>query len=191
MQTVNAQDANVNTTDNASAVELPNAISAGAAVEMIPLRSLVESPYNQRKKARTEATILEFADNIRAVGLLQNLVVHPMKKRAKKAQTYGVAAGETRRLGLLFNVERGDITSDYLVPCKVISEADAILTSATENDLRKPPHPADQFIAYKALTDEGRSPEFIAAVFKVTPKTVAGHLKLASVSPKLFELFAE
>ncbi|SAL73165.1 nuclease [Caballeronia udeis] len=191
MQTVNAQDANVNTTDNVSAVELPNAISAGAAVEMIPLRSLVESPYNQRKKARTEATILEFADNIRAVGLLQNLVVHPMKKRAKKAQTYGVAAGETRRLGLLFNVERGDITSDYLVPCKVISEADAILTSATENDLRKPPHPADQFIAYKALTDQGRSPEFIAAVFKVTPKTVAGHLKLASVSPKLFDLFAD
>ncbi|CAE6842953.1 ParB/RepB/Spo0J family partition protein [Paraburkholderia aspalathi] len=191
METVNAQDVNVNATDNAPAVELPNALSAGSGVEMIPLRLLVASPYNQRQKPRTEATILQFADNIRAVGLLQNLVVHPMKKRAKKAQTYGVAAGETRRLGLLVNVERGDITLDDLVPCKTISEADAILASATENDLRKPPHPADQFIAYKALTDEGRSPEFIAAVFKVTPKTVAGHLKLASVSPKLFDLFAD
>lgn len=190
MQTVNAQDVNLDAQGNAP-VELPNVISAGSEVAMIPLRHLVASPYNQRKKPRTVETVAEFADNIRAVGLLQNLVVHAIKKRAKKAQTYGVDAGETRRQGLLANVERGDITLDYLVPCKVISEADAILYSATENDMRKPPHPADQFLAYKALADEGRSAEFIGAIFKVTPKTVAGHLKLASVSTKLFDLFAD
>lgn len=188
MQNVNAQDTTVNAQPS---VDLPNRIAATSGIEMIQLRHLVASPYNQRKKARTEATILEFADNIKAVDLLQNLVVHPMPKKAKKAQTYGVDAGETRRQALLLLVERGDITLDKLVPCKIISEADAILSSATENDLRKPAHPADQFLAYKALADEGRSPEFIAAVFKVTPKTVAGHLKLASISPALFELFAD
>ncbi|KWK68728.1 ParB/RepB/Spo0J family partition protein [Burkholderia ubonensis] len=190
MQTVIAQDANVNTTDNAPNVDLPSALKAGAGEVLIPLKRLVASPYNQRKTKRDPATIEAIADNILAVNLLQNLVVHPMKVAAKKAQTYGVDAGETRRLALLLNVDRGHITLDFEVRCMVISEADAILASASENDLRVPPHPADQFYAYKALADEGRSPEFIATVFKVSPKTVAGHLKLANVSPKLFDLFA-
>ncbi|WP_423383494.1 ParB/RepB/Spo0J family partition protein [Burkholderia sp. LMG 32019] len=190
MQTVIAQDTTVNATDNAHAVDQPIALKAGAGEVLIPLKRLVASPYNQRRTKRDPATIEAIADNILAVNLLQNLVVHPMRVTAKKAQTYGVDAGETRRLALLLNVDRGHIALDFEVRCMVISEADAILASASENDLRVPPHPADQFYAYKALADEGRSPEFIATVFKVSPKTVAGHLKLASVSPKLFELFA-
>jgi ParB family transcriptional regulator, chromosome partitioning protein len=191
MQTVNAHDANLNTNKNTSADDLPIALKEGTAEVLIPLKRLVASPYNQRKSKRAPASIEAIADNILAVNLLQNLVVHPMKAKAKKAPTYGVDAGETRRQALLLNVERGHITPDFLVRCIVISEAEAILASASENDIRVPPHPADQFIAYKALSDQGRSPEFIATVFKVSPKTVAGHLKLASVSPKLFDLFAD
>ncbi|WP_175816990.1 ParB/RepB/Spo0J family partition protein [Burkholderia diffusa] len=190
MQTVIAHDPNVNATDNEHPVDRPIALKAGAREVLIPLKRLVASPYNQRRTKRDPATIEAIADNILAVNLLQNLVVHPMKVAAKKAQTYGVDAGETRRQALLLNVDRGHITLDFEVRCMVISEAEAILASASENDLRVPPHPADQFYAYKALADEGRSPEFIATVFKVSPKTVAGHLKLANVSPKLFELFA-
>lgn len=190
MQTVNAHDTNQTANENTTTAELPNALKAGSAEVLIPLKRLVASPYNQRKTKRDPASIEAIADNILAVNLLQNLVVHPMKVSAKRAQTYGVDAGETRRQALLLNVERGHISEDFPVRCIVITEAEAILASASENDLRVPPHPADQFIAYKALADEGRSPEFIAAVFKVTPKTVAGYLKLANVSPKLFDLFA-
>ena len=189
MQTVNAQDANQ--IANAAPVDLPITLSAGSAEVLIPLKRLVASPYNQRKTKRDPAAIAALADNLLAVNLLQNLVVHPMKATAKKAQMYGVDAGETRRQALLLNVERGHITLDFPVRCMVISEADAILASASENDIRVPPHPADQFIAYKSLSDQGRSPEFIGAVFNVSAKTVAGHLKLASVSPKLFDLFAD
>lgn len=190
MKTVNAHDTNQTANENTTTAELPNALKAGSAEVLIPLKRLVASPYNQRKTKRDPASIEAIADNILAVNLLQNLVVHPMKVSAKRAQTYGVDAGETRRQALLLNVERGHISDDFPVRCIVITEAEAILASASENDLRVPPHPADQFIAYKALADEGRSPEFIAAVFKVTPKTVAGYLKLANVSPKLFDLFA-
>lgn len=178
--------------DNPSATEnvaLPNAISEGTAIQMIPLKRLVASPYNQRQKPRLEATVEAFAVNIAAVGLMQNLVVHPMKVGAKKAQTYGVTAGETRRLALLRNVEKGIIDADFEVPCCIVTEGDAILASASENDLRVPPHPADQFAAYKALADQGRSPEFIGAIFNVSAKTVARHLRLANVSPKLFDMF--
>lgn len=189
MQTVNANETTANAAE-AMPVDLPIALKEGTGEVLIPLKRLVASPYNQRKTKRDPVTIEAIADNILAVNLLQNLVVHPVKVTAKKAQTYGVDAGETRRLALLLNVERGHITMDFPVRCIVVTEAEAILASASENDLRVPPHPADQFLAYKALADEGRSPEFIAAVFKVTPKTVAGHLKLAAVSPKLFDLFA-
>ncbi|RQQ79035.1 ParB/RepB/Spo0J family partition protein [Burkholderia stagnalis] len=188
METVIAHDANVNAAvlpDN-----VPNMLKAGMREVMIPLKRLVASPYNQRKSKRDQATIEAIADNMRAVGQLQNLVVHAMRARTKKAQTFGVDAGETRRLALLLNVERGYFSLDDEVRCIVITEAEAILASASENDLRAPAHPADQFLAYKALADEGRTAEFIAAVFKVTPKAVAGYLKLASVSPKLFDLFA-
>jgi ParB family chromosome partitioning protein len=177
--------------DNPSATEnvaLPNAISEGTAIQMIPLKRLVASPYNQRQKPRLEATVEAFAVNIAAVGLMQNLVVHPMKVGAKKAQTYGVTAGETRRLALLRNVEKGIIDADFEVPCCIVTEGDAILASASENDLRVPPHPADQFAAYKALADQGRSPEFIGAIFNVSAKTVARHLRLANVSPQLFDM---
>lgn len=190
MHTAIAQDMNVTATEDAQKLDLPNALKAGKREVMIPLRRLVASPYNQRKGKRDPATIGAIADNIRAVGLLQNLVVHPMRVRARQAQTFGVDAGETRRLALMLNVERGDFTLDDEVRCIEITEADAILASASENDLRAPVHPADQFVAYKALADQGRSTAFIAAVFKVTPRMVAGHLKLAAVSPKLFELFA-
>ncbi|MBN3506336.1 ParB/RepB/Spo0J family partition protein [Burkholderia cenocepacia] len=189
METVIAQDANVNNV--ATPADVPNMLHAGKREIMIPLKRLVASPYNQRKKKRDQATIEAIADNMLAVGLLQNLVVHAMRKREKQAQTYGVDAGETRRLALLLNVERGKFSMDDEVRCIEISEADAILASASENDLRAPAHPADQFLAYKALADEGRTTEFVAAVFKVTPKMVAGYLKLASVSPKLFDLFAD
>ena len=188
METVIAQDANVNVV--ATDAEVPNMLRAGTREIMIPLKRLVASPYNQRKKKRVQATIEALADNMLAVGQLQNLVVHAMRVRAKKAQEYGVSAGEHRRLALLCNVERGEITMDHEVRCIVISEADAILASASENDLRVPAHPADQFLAYKALADQGRTTEFVAAVFKVTPRLVAGYLRLASVSPKLFDLFA-
>ncbi|MBN6738878.1 ParB/RepB/Spo0J family partition protein [Burkholderia multivorans] len=188
METVIAQDANVNA--DALPGDMPNMLRAGQREVMIPLKRLVASPYNQRKKKRDQATIVAIADNMLAVGQLQNLVVHKMPQRAKKAQEWGVDAGETRRQAFLFNVERGYMSMDDEVRCIEISEAQAILASASENDLHVPPHPADQFAAYKALADEGRSPEFIAAVFNVSPKVVAGRLKLASVSPKLFELFA-
>lgn len=187
METVSHIDANQNAQAADAPLSLPCAITEGSEPQMIPLKRLVKSPYNQRKKPRTG--IESLADNIAAIGLLQNLVVHAMKASPKKALTYGVAAGETRRQALDVLVSRGTINADYLVPCKVVPLAEAILVSAAENDMREPPHPADQCDAYRALVESGRSAEFIAAMFGVHPKTVARRLKLANVAPKLMDLF--
>jgi ParB family chromosome partitioning protein len=52
-------------------------------------------------------------------------------------------------------------------------------------------HPLDQFRAFKTLSDTGLSEEDIAARHFVTPAIVKQRLRLASVSPKLHEVYAE
>ena len=52
-------------------------------------------------------------------------------------------------------------------------------------------HPLDQFRAFKLLRDSGLSEEDIAARHFVSPAIVKQRLRLASVSPKLHDIYAE
>lgn len=153
----------------------------------VPLSSLVKSKYNVRKKQPTG--IEGLAESIAAVGLLQNLIVHP--QGAKKKQAYGVAGGQRRHAALDLLLSQGRIDADFPVDVKIISEADALLMSLTENENREAMAPADQIDAFLALADDGKSLEYIATIFGVTPITVARRLKLANTSPKLRALLRD
>ncbi|WP_186268514.1 ParB/RepB/Spo0J family partition protein [Burkholderia gladioli] len=167
----------------------PEAHQQAGEERLIPLKRLVASPFNVRRRKRTGITAL--ANNIAAVGLLQNLVVHPMKVGAKRAQTFGVAAGETRRLALLELVERGLTAPDAEVRCLVVSAEAAVLISTSENEMREPMHPADQCEAYRVLVDAGRTIAEIALIYGTSETLVRQRLKLARVSPKLVDMFRE
>ena len=52
-------------------------------------------------------------------------------------------------------------------------------------------HPLDQFRAFLVLREKGQSEEEIAAAFFVTTAVVKQRLRLASVSPKLLDAYAE
>jgi ParB family chromosome partitioning protein len=52
-------------------------------------------------------------------------------------------------------------------------------------------HPADQFIAFKGLIEQGKGIEEIAARFGVSPAVVRQRLKLASVSPILIGVYRD
>ena len=52
-------------------------------------------------------------------------------------------------------------------------------------------HPLDQFRAFQALRDKGLGDEEIAARFFVTPTVVKQRLRLAAVSAKLLDVYAE
>jgi ParB family chromosome partitioning protein len=69
------------------------------------------------------------------------------------------------------------------------SAAEAIEVSASENIHREDMHPADQFEAFQAMLNGGRSIEDVAARFSVSAHTVRQRLKLANVAPKLIALF--
>jgi ParB family chromosome partitioning protein len=77
------------------------------------------------------------------------------------------------------------------VPCVVRENGIAEDDSLAENDERVGLHPLDQFRAFQTLRDGGLTEEDIAARHFVTTAIVKQRLRLASVSPKLHEVYAE
>jgi ParB family transcriptional regulator, chromosome partitioning protein len=77
------------------------------------------------------------------------------------------------------------------VPCIVRTDGIAEEDSLAENVQRAPLHPLDQFRAFQTLRDKGLSEEEIAARFFVSPTVVKQRLKLAAVSEKLLDVYAE
>ncbi|PUB17244.1 hypothetical protein DFP92_102254 [Yoonia sediminilitoris] len=63
--------------------------------------------------------------------------------------------------------------------------------SLAENVQRAPLHPLDQFRAFRAIREKGRTEEEIAAAFFVSASVVKQRLKLAAVAPSLHDAYAE
>jgi ParB family chromosome partitioning protein len=123
--------------------------------------------------------------SIAAVGLLQPLVV-----RKTNRGKFAVIAGQRRYLALSALAERGTISPDAPVPCSVMpGTVDAAEISLTENVVRAPMHPADQFEAFRDLVDSGSTPADIAARFGITEIAVRQRLKLARVCTAVFEAY--
>ena len=162
----------------------------------VPLSALVASPFNVRRYASGQ--VEELAALIDSQGLLQNLVVteHAGRRGRKKSAgntelRFAVAAGERRRRALLLLQSRGRLPTDYQVPCELVPPERALEVSVAENSGREPLHPADEFDAFKAMIDEGKGVEDVAARFGVSPLTVQRRLKLAALSPRLLALYRQ
>ena len=152
----------------------------------IPLNKLLAWEGNVRK-TDPDKGIDELAASIAAHGLLQSLVV-----RKDKRGKYAVIAGRRRFLALRSLADTGSIAGDYGVTCTVIDTgADATEISLVENVQREAMHPADEFEAFKALTDDGMPVADIAARFGVSETVVQKRLKLARVSPALIAAYRD
>jgi ParB family chromosome partitioning protein len=154
-------------------------------IQMIPLNRLIPSPANVRKTG-TGTGVEELAASIAAHGLLQNLQVRPAK-----GGKFEVAAGGRRLAALKLLAQRKQMSRLAEIACNVLDDEDAGEISLAENIIRVPMHPADQFDAFKALADIGKGAEEIAGRFGCSAAVVRQRLKLATVSPRLMELYRE
>src|SRR5665213_2006409 len=155
-------------------------------IQQIPLNKLVPSEANVRKTGAATG-IEELAANIKALGLLQNLAV-----RESDCGKFEVVAGRRRLAALKLLAKQKAIAKTEDIACNVLADGeDASEISLAENVMRLPMHPADQFEAFKDLADKGKGPEEIAARFGCSKVTVEKRLRLASVSPALFEAYRE
>jgi len=157
----------------------------------VPLRQLVASPNNVRHHSAGQ--VEELAALIASQGLLHQLVVTEQPTGRGKARTvkFAVAAGERRRRAMLLLVQQGRLSATHEVPCELVPPERALALSLAENSGREALHPADEFEAFKALMDQGRGIEDVAAMFGVSALTVQRRLKLSALSPRLLVLYRQ
>jgi ParB family chromosome partitioning protein len=157
----------------------------------IPFNKLVLSQANVRR-VKAGVSIEELAEDISRRTLLQSLVVRPVFD-ADGAETgmYEIPAGGRRYRALELLVKQKRLAKTALVPCVLRTDGLAEEDSLAENVQRAPLHPLDQFRAFFAMREKGKSEEEIAAAFFVSPAVVKQRLRLAAVSPKLLEVYAE
>ncbi len=160
----------------------------------IPFNKLVLSQSNVRR-LKAGVSIEDLAEDIARRTLLQSLNVRPILD-ADGAETgmYEVPAGGRRYRALERLIKQKRLAKTALVPCVVRDPHAGVSAeedSLAENFHRAELHPLDQFDAFVALKREGQGEEEIAARFFVTPAIVRQRLKLASVSPKLRQAYAD
>ncbi len=157
----------------------------------IPFSKLLLSQSNVRH-VKAGVSIEELAEDIARRGLLSGLSVRAVAN-ADGVETgmYEIPAGGRRFRALQLLVKQKRLTKTAPVPCIVREGGIAEEDSLAENIQRAPLHPLDQFRAFLALREKGQSEEEIAANQFVSVAVVKQRLRLASVSPKLLDVYAE
>ena len=160
----------------------------------IPFNKLVLSQSNVRR-VKAGVSIEELAEDIARRTLLQGLNVRPvLDAEGIETGMFEVPAGGRRYRALQHLVKQKRLAKTASVPCVVRNPG--VNTSAEEDSLaenvqRAPLHPLDQFRAFQALREKGQSEEDIAAAFFVGVNVVKQRLRLAAVSEKLLDVYAE
>jgi ParB family transcriptional regulator, chromosome partitioning protein len=157
----------------------------------IPFNKLVLSQSNVRR-VKAGVSIEQLAESIAQRTLLQSLNVRAVVDgEGNETGIFEVPAGGRRYRALELLVKQKRMAKTQPVPCVVREGGIAEDDSLAENDERVGLHPLDQFRAFKTLSDTGLSEEDIAARHFVSQAIVKQRLRLASVSPKLHEVYAE
>ena len=157
----------------------------------IPFNKLVLSQANVRR-VKAGVSIEELAEDIARRTLLQGLNVRAvLDAEGVETGMFEVPAGGRRYRALERLVKQKRLAKTAPVPCIVREGGIAEEDSLAENVQRAPLHPLDQFRAFQALREKGQSEEEIAATFFVAENVVKQRLRLAALSEKLLDVYAD
>jgi ParB family chromosome partitioning protein len=157
----------------------------------IPFDRLVLSQSNVRR-IKAGVAIEELAEDIARRTLLQSLTVRPvLDEHGAETGMFEVPSGGRRYRALDLLVKQKRLARTAPIPCVIRTEGIAEGDSLAENVQRAPLHPLDQFRAFQTLRERGQSEEEIAAAFFISVAVVKQRLRLAAVSPRLLDVYAE
>lgn len=157
----------------------------------IPFDRLVLSQSNVRR-IKAGVAIEELAEDIARRTLLQSLTVRPvLDESGAETGMFEVPSGGRRYRALELLVKQKRLARTAPIPCVTRTEGIAEEDSLAENVQRAPLHPLDQFRAFQTLREKGQSEEEIAAAFFISVAVVRQRLKLAAVSPRLLDVYAD
>jgi ParB family transcriptional regulator, chromosome partitioning protein len=157
----------------------------------IPFNKLVLSQQNVRK-TKAGVSIEELAEDIALRGPLTSLNVRAeVDGDGNETGIYRIPAGGRRYRALELLVAQKKLSKTAAIPC-IVSKGDTLEVedSLAENVMRVDLHPLDEFRAIMTLREQGLDEAEIAARFHMSVATVKQRLRLASVSPRLLELYA-
>jgi ParB family transcriptional regulator, chromosome partitioning protein len=118
------------------------------------------------------------AASVRNDGLLQNLVVRPVKG---KRQHYRVVSGERRYRALKLLEQRGEVDGDFAVPVEIrasLSKDDFLRIATVENLQRQNLTPLEEATALTKLIHKGASLDDVAAQTGLSQTTIKRRLAL-------------
>jgi ParB family chromosome partitioning protein len=157
----------------------------------VKLAKLTLSPINVRKRPDDLLEIPQMAADLEARGVLQNLLVTPVKK---PRGTFEVFDGGRRLRGLRLLAERGIIDPElYDVPVKVLVGDEATLseTSTAANFHQLKMTPAEECRAFQYFIGLNRDIDGVAQRFGLTRRFVEGRLRLAMLAEPIFEALSD
>ena len=154
------------------------------SIQSITLDRLRPDPENVRKTRASLHEDEEMKASIRAHGLLENLVV-----RDDGNGGFLVSSGVRRLAAMAALRKSGDLPADHPVNCLVVENGDAAEVSLAENLIRSEMHPADQVVAFVALSKGGMSNADIGARFGVAERIVAQRVRLGNVHPTIMKAY--
>lgn len=155
----------------------------GPVQTKVKLSELCISAENMRKAKTAKKSDNQLKASIKAIGLVQNLVVSQKGKNG-----YPVEAGGRRYVQCLSLLDDGVFTGDTEISVLILNGQSAKEFSLAENYLRVPTNPVDDFEAFTYMSEtEGVSIADIARSFGETQKFVKQRLSLGSVAPELRE----
>ncbi|MCD1265468.1 DNA-binding protein [Shinella sumterensis] len=174
---------------------------AKSAIEKVTLNPAENIPYDRIelsqknvRRVKNGVTIPQLAEDIARRGLILSLNVRPIRDAdGNETGRFDAPAGGRRyeALGLLVKQKR--LPKSAPTPC-IVNRAEttsAVEDSLAENTQREQLHPLDEFRAIMDLHEQGLDEEEIAARFHMSVATVKQRLRLASVSPRLLELYGD
>lgn len=149
----------------------------GPQVQLLDMNKIVNSAFNPRKQMREE-TLLELADSIRQLGVLQPICVRP------KEDGYEIVYGE-RRYWAAAMAELKFIPAIV----RVLNDAEAEDAAITENLQREDVKPMEEATAYMRAIRSGRHTiESLIWKFGKSEAYIRSRLKLCELIEPLAEL---
>lgn len=170
-----------------------------AASQPIPETRAMDIPFNQLRLSDKNVrniyepkTVAQLAESIATNGLIQSLSARPLyDEDGNETGNYEVQAGGRRYRALELLVKKNRRPADHPTPCVVKSNGFAEDDSYIENSQREALHPIDEFRAFKAMLQTGKSEAQIASTHKVSVAFVRQRLRLASASPTILQAFRD
>ena len=156
---------------------------AADAPREVPIEHLAPNPLQPRRRF-DEAEIERLADSIRAVGMLQPLLV---RRRGERADRYEIVAGERRWRA----AQRAQL---HRVPVVVraLGDAETLEAALIENIQREDLSPLEEAAAYRGLIDRfGHTQEALGQRVGKSRSYVANSLRLLGLPDRVKALLEE